>query len=127
MLGGLIVATATEAAARPAPLYHLAGSATRIANPAQYESTTSLNNAGLSVSNPAYYVVQGEQQNGQWQYPFSVTVSGRTVATIPLAVNATQHTELVEVGVPTPALLQWASPLIGGTSSQGVVAPPPSP
>ncbi|MCL4318815.1 MAG: hypothetical protein M1596_02795 [Firmicutes bacterium] len=61
-------------------------------------STASLANAGVAVSTPAYYVVYGVQQNGQWQYPFSVSVAGSTLATIPLAVNQARHTELVEVG-----------------------------
>lgn len=123
MLGGLVVAAAANAAVHPtAPTYHVTSPATPIASPSQFGRTASLNNAGLSASSPAYYVVQGVQQNGQWQYPFSVSVAGGTVATIPLAVNRTQHTELVEVGIPTPALLQWATPSHGGASSQHAVA-----
>ncbi len=123
ILGGLVVATVADAAARPAAsTYHVTGSVTPIASPTQYVSTAGLSNAGLPVSNPTYYVVRGVQQNGQWQDPFSVSVVGSTVATIPLAVNQTQQTELVEVGVPTSTLLQWANPIQGGTSSQSAVA-----
>lgn len=126
LLGGLVMVTVADAAARlsNATSYHITGSATPIANPAQYVRTGSLNADGLPVTNPAYYVVQGKRQSGQWQYPFSVTVSGATVVTIPLAINRNQGTELVEVGVPTPTLLQWANPTHGGTSHRSTVAPP---
>lgn len=126
MLGVVMVVTIADTSGRPTPpIYEVTGAVTPIASPQQFVRTASLNNAGLPTSNPAYYVVKGVPQHGRWHYPFSVSVAGETVAAIPLALNQKRHTELVEVGIPTPTLLQWANPTLGGTSRQSTVTKNP--
>ena len=122
VIGGVATVTGIDATTRPATVaYKVSGPATRITNPSQYVRTASFNNSNVPVTASAYYIVKGVQQNKQWQYPFSVVVTGATMATIPLAINQAHHTELVEVGIPTPRLLRLANPT-GGMSHKSTVA-----
>lgn len=125
IVGGIVGAAVLRAFAAPTtpPAYHVIGAVVRVESPTQYIGTDSLNNVGISVTNPAFFVVMGVERNGQWQYPFSVSVAGATVAAIPLAVNLIAHTELVEVGLPTNTLLKLANPISGGTSQQSSSVP----
>ncbi len=121
IIGGTAAVTSASATTRPATVaYKVSGPATRITNPSQYVRTASLNN-NVPVTAPAYYIVKGDERNKQWQYPFSVMVKDATIATIPLAINQAHHTELVEVGIPTPRLLRLANPTHGGMSQKSTV------
>jgi len=123
ILGALLAGAAAKSAPRSvAPRYKVTGPVSRIASLKQYVSTASLNNTGLPVNDPVYYVVRGVLQKGQWRFPLSVDVAGATVVTIPLAISTTNHTELVEVGLVTAPLLQLANPT-DGMSLQGSAVP----
>ncbi len=62
-------------------------------------------NVPLQLSDTKYYVVHGVQQsNGQYAYPYNVaSPHGQYIGTEEIAINPTNHTQLIEVGVASPA------------------------
>jgi hypothetical protein len=61
----------------------------------------------LSMSGPQYFVVQGAPYQGQWTYPYQVSPDvGSGVFTLSVAIDSTNHTQLIATGAPTQRVLQ---------------------
>ncbi|GER84422.1 hypothetical protein KTAU_30580 [Thermogemmatispora aurantia] len=115
-------ASVVLAAGTPPSGFSVSGAITEIASPAAYQGPNvrffDLSHELLRIPQPHYYVVSGSLKGGNYLYLYELNASrGSAAASIEVAINSVAHTQLIEVGVPTPASVALATHSATATSA----------